>query len=133
MVYAENWSQPSILELARSGNFQALNYWIDSLLRPEGIYARVEQAQAGCVQILVEFQREFAPDTTLLGSDSPGRLSQIYLPPTLETQLASSRRGANSRALGWGTRHSLETVSANCHSGKPPAAALPFPTGRRLG
>ena len=68
MVYAENWSQPSILELARSGNFQALNYWIDSLLRPEGIYARVEQAQAGCVQILVEFQREFAPDTTLLGS-----------------------------------------------------------------
>ena len=68
MVYAENWSQPSILELARSGNFQALNYWIDSLLRPEGIYARVEQAQAGCVQILVEFQREFAPDNTFLGS-----------------------------------------------------------------
>ncbi|MEG4342346.1 CapA family protein [Microcoleus sp. A003_D6] len=68
MVYAENWSQPSILELARSGNFQALNYWIDSLLRPEGIYARVEQERAGCVQILVEFQREFAPDTTLLGS-----------------------------------------------------------------
>lgn len=68
MVYAENWSQPSILDLARSGNFQALNYWIDSLLRPEGIYARVEQAQAGCVQILVEFQRDFASDTTLLGS-----------------------------------------------------------------
>ena len=68
MVYAENWSQPSILELARSGNYQALNYWIDSLLRPEGIYARVEQAQAGCIQILVEFQREFAPDNTLLGS-----------------------------------------------------------------
>ncbi|MEG3898498.1 MULTISPECIES: CapA family protein [unclassified Microcoleus] len=68
MVYAENWSQPSILELARSGNFQALNYWIDSLLRPEGIYARVEQAQAGCVQILVEFQRGLAPDNTLLGS-----------------------------------------------------------------
>ncbi len=68
MVYAENWSQPSILELARSGNFQALNYWIDSLLRPEGIYARVEQAQAGCVQILVEFQRGFAPENTLLGS-----------------------------------------------------------------
>ncbi|MGL5061623.1 MAG: CapA family protein, partial [Microcoleus sp.] len=63
MVYAENWSQPSIFELARSGNFQALNYWIDSLLRPEGIYARVEEAHAGCVQILVEFQREFAPDT----------------------------------------------------------------------
>lgn len=68
MVYAEKWSQPSMFELARSGNFQALNDWIDSLLRPEGIYARVEEAQAGCVQILVEFQREFASDTTLLGS-----------------------------------------------------------------
>jgi poly-gamma-glutamate capsule biosynthesis protein CapA/YwtB (metallophosphatase superfamily) len=67
MVYAENWSQPSILDLARSGNFQALNYWIDSLLRPEGIYARVEEAQAGCVQILIEFQRDFGSDT-LLGS-----------------------------------------------------------------
>jgi hypothetical protein len=109
MVYAENWSQPSIFELARSGNFQALNYWIDSLLRPEGIYARVEQAQAGCVQILVEFQRGFAPENTLLGS-------------TLETQLASSRRSANSRALGWGTRDSLETVSPNCDSRKPPTA-----------
>ena len=65
MVYAENWSQPSMFELARSGNFQALNYWIDSLLRPEGIYARVEAAQAGCVQILVEFQRELATDTLL--------------------------------------------------------------------
>jgi poly-gamma-glutamate capsule biosynthesis protein CapA/YwtB (metallophosphatase superfamily) len=65
MVYAENWSQPSILEQARSGNFQALNYWIDSLLRPEGIYARVEAAHAGCVQILIEFQREFASDTRL--------------------------------------------------------------------
>lgn len=68
MVYAENWSQPSMFELARSGNFQALNYWIDGLLRPEGISARVEAAQAGCVQILVEFQREFASDTHLLGS-----------------------------------------------------------------
>ncbi|MCU0546185.1 MAG: CapA family protein [Oscillatoriaceae cyanobacterium Prado104] len=63
MVYAENWSQPSIFEQARSGNFQALNYWIDSLLRPEGIDARVEAAHAGCVQILVEFGREFASDT----------------------------------------------------------------------
>lgn len=68
MVYIENLSQPSIFELARSGDNQALNYWIDSLLRPEGIYARVEAAQAGCLQILVEFQREFAADSLIVNT-----------------------------------------------------------------
>lgn len=62
MVYVENLSQPSIFELARSGNFQALSYWINTLLGPEGIYAHVEPAQPGCLQILVEFQRELAAD-----------------------------------------------------------------------
>ncbi|HLO52028.1 MAG TPA: CapA family protein [Kamptonema sp.] len=68
MVYIENLSQPSIFELARSGDYQALNYWIDSLLRPEGIYARVEAAHAGCLQILVEFQREFAADSLIINT-----------------------------------------------------------------
>ncbi|MGE5657887.1 MAG: CapA family protein [Actinomycetota bacterium] len=62
MVYVENLSQPSIFELARSGNFQALSYWINLLLRSEGIYARVEPAQPGCLHILVEFQRELIDD-----------------------------------------------------------------------
>ncbi|OCR02195.1 poly-gamma-glutamate biosynthesis protein [Oscillatoriales cyanobacterium USR001] len=68
VVYIENFSQPSILELARSGDYFALNYWIDSLLRPEGIYARVEAAKSGCLQILVEFQREFAADTLIVNT-----------------------------------------------------------------
>lgn len=67
MVYVETLSQPSIFELARSGNFQAISYWINSLLRPEGIEARVEAANAGCLQILIEFQRELAADTWVVG------------------------------------------------------------------
>lgn len=68
MVYIENFPQLSIFELARSGDNQALNYWIDSLLRPEGIYARVEAAHAGCLQIIVEFQREFAADSLIVNT-----------------------------------------------------------------
>ncbi|ERT03698.1 hypothetical protein M595_6362, partial [Lyngbya aestuarii BL J] len=37
MVYAEHLSQPSIFDLARSGDFQAINYLINSYLRPQGI------------------------------------------------------------------------------------------------
>ncbi|MEL7035452.1 MAG: CapA family protein [Cyanobacteria bacterium J06592_8] len=58
MVYAENLSQPSIIDLARSGDFQALNYLINSYLRPQGIFARVEQERQGRLQVLVEFQTE---------------------------------------------------------------------------
>lgn len=65
MVYVESRSQPSILDLARRGNFQALSYWINSFLGPEGISARVEEAHAGCLQILVEFQRELTQDLLL--------------------------------------------------------------------
>lgn len=65
MVYVESRSQPSILDLARDGNFQALSYWINSFLGPEGISARVEEAHAGCLQILVEFQRELTQEILL--------------------------------------------------------------------
>ncbi|MDY7019991.1 MAG: CapA family protein, partial [Cyanobacteriota bacterium] len=58
MVYAENLSQPSILDLARSGDFQALNYLINSYLQPQGILARVGQKRQGRLQVLVEFQTE---------------------------------------------------------------------------
>jgi poly-gamma-glutamate capsule biosynthesis protein CapA/YwtB (metallophosphatase superfamily) len=68
VVYIENLSQPSILELARSGDYRALNYWIDSLLRPEGIYAHVEAAKSGCLEILVEFQQEFAADSLIVNT-----------------------------------------------------------------
>jgi poly-gamma-glutamate capsule biosynthesis protein CapA/YwtB (metallophosphatase superfamily) len=58
MVYAENILQPSLLELARRGDFRAIAYIIDSYLRPQGIFARVGADQKGCLQVLVEFQQE---------------------------------------------------------------------------
>ncbi|MGC9504278.1 CapA family protein [Baaleninema sp.] len=53
-MIAEVSLQPSLVELARSGNFHAIAYWLNSHLIPEGIYARVGAASAGCVRIQVE-------------------------------------------------------------------------------
>lgn len=58
MVYTRSYSQPSMLELARAGNFQAIGYWINRELTPQGIHARVQQGRPGYLQILVEFQQE---------------------------------------------------------------------------
>ncbi|PPT09429.1 Capsule biosynthesis protein capA [Geitlerinema sp. FC II] len=53
-MIAEVSLQPSLVELARTGNFHAIAYWLNSHLIPEGIYARVGAASAGCVRIQVE-------------------------------------------------------------------------------
>lgn len=57
MVYSQDSYQPSVLELARAGNLRAIAYWLNSYLAPQGIYASVRASRAGCLQILVEFQR----------------------------------------------------------------------------
>lgn len=49
--------QASVLELARSGNFRAIAYWLNSQLVPQGIYVHVQAAKPGCLRTLVEFQR----------------------------------------------------------------------------
>jgi Putative enzyme of poly-gamma-glutamate biosynthesis (capsule formation) len=59
MVYAEYLSQPSIFELARSGDLRAISDLINTYLRPEGISARVAPPDhKGCLPVLVEFQQE---------------------------------------------------------------------------
>jgi Bacterial capsule synthesis protein PGA_cap len=56
MSYAGDPYQPSVVELARSGNFRAIAYWLNVFLLPHNLYARVEAApQPGCLQVLVEF------------------------------------------------------------------------------
>lgn len=56
MGYAADY-QPSVLALARSGNFQAIAYWLNVLLLPHNLYAKVNPApQPGCIQVFVEFQ-----------------------------------------------------------------------------
>jgi peptidoglycan/xylan/chitin deacetylase (PgdA/CDA1 family) len=49
--------RPSILELARGGNFRAIAYWINSLLAPYGIYIRAAIGRSGHLNILVDFQQ----------------------------------------------------------------------------
>jgi hypothetical protein len=57
MTSLESVWQPSVLDLARSGNFRALTYWINSYLLPQGIQARVETTNSGCLQIWVELRQ----------------------------------------------------------------------------
>ncbi|MBD2484112.1 CapA family protein [Planktothrix sp. FACHB-1365] len=64
MVYAEYLGQPSIFELARSGDLRAISYLINTYLRPEGISARVAPPdRKGCLPVLVEFQQEPMADS----------------------------------------------------------------------
>jgi poly-gamma-glutamate synthesis protein (capsule biosynthesis protein) len=56
MSYTGDHYQPSVVQLARSGNFRAIAYWLNVFLLPHNLYARVEAAlQPGCLQVLVEF------------------------------------------------------------------------------
>ncbi len=57
MSYTGEPDHPSVLELARSGNFRAIAYWLNVFLLPHNLCARVEAApQSGCLQVFVEFQ-----------------------------------------------------------------------------
>lgn len=58
MVYTQGFAQPPLVELARAGNFQAISYWINKELKPQGISASVAKESTGYLQVLVEFQRE---------------------------------------------------------------------------
>ncbi len=53
----ESILQPSVVDLARSGNFRAIAYWMNTFLLPQGMRASVEDVRAGCLQILVEFRQ----------------------------------------------------------------------------
>lgn len=50
----ENSERPSLVELARRGNFQAIAYWLNQSLIPAGIYASVGASRQGCLGIWVE-------------------------------------------------------------------------------
>lgn len=48
--------QPSILELAKAGNFQAISYWINTFFAPHGIHVRVSAIAGRGLRIYVHFQ-----------------------------------------------------------------------------
>jgi poly-gamma-glutamate capsule biosynthesis protein CapA/YwtB (metallophosphatase superfamily) len=49
--------QPSVIELARGGDFQAIAYWLNVYLVPQEIYVRVGADRPGYLLVLTEFQR----------------------------------------------------------------------------
>lgn len=55
MTYSPTYYQPSILELARQGNFRAIAYWINSILAPQGIHIQAEAGRSGRLTIMVYF------------------------------------------------------------------------------
>jgi peptidoglycan/xylan/chitin deacetylase (PgdA/CDA1 family) len=57
MTHSSALYRPSILELAREGNFQAIAYWMNSLLAPHGIHVRATMTTSGCLKILVNFRQ----------------------------------------------------------------------------
>ena len=65
MAYSNALYQPSLLELAQDGNCQALTYWMNSLLGPQGIQVQVQPAPDQFVKILVDFRRPRRRDACL--------------------------------------------------------------------
>lgn len=54
--------QPTLLELAREGNFQAIAYWLNSLLAPQGIHTQVGMTRSGRLKIQLHFPRRGSKD-----------------------------------------------------------------------
>ncbi len=54
MVYTESVHHPSLVELARAGNFQAIAHWLNAVLLPHGIRAYVGGIRPGCLRVLIE-------------------------------------------------------------------------------
>jgi poly-gamma-glutamate synthesis protein (capsule biosynthesis protein) len=54
VTYHSDVYQPTILELARQGNLQAIAYWLNGYLAPRGICARIQPFRARCLQVQVE-------------------------------------------------------------------------------
>jgi poly-gamma-glutamate synthesis protein (capsule biosynthesis protein) len=54
MVYSSGLSHPSIVELARAGNVQAIAHWLNQALQPYSLRAHVGVTKPGCLRILVD-------------------------------------------------------------------------------
>jgi len=55
---ADNFYQPSVMELAQTGDLRAIAYWLNGFLMPQNIFVRVGKTRSGCLQVLLEFERQ---------------------------------------------------------------------------
>ncbi|NEP72849.1 MAG: CapA family protein [Okeania sp. SIO2G4] len=92
MTYTPTLTPPSLLELARSGDFKAISYWINKELKPQGISARVAKETTGYLQVLVEFQKE--PPTEKLIKYICQQLYQLNSPLLERVNIIGRFRGS---------------------------------------
>ena len=92
MTYTPTLTPPSLLELARSGDFKAISYWINKELKPQGISARVAKETTGYLQVLVEFQKE--PPTDRLIKFICHQLYQLNSPLLERVNIIGRFRGS---------------------------------------
>jgi peptidoglycan/xylan/chitin deacetylase (PgdA/CDA1 family) len=49
--------RPSLLDLARAGNLQAIAHWMNSLLGPQGITVQLQSTRSGTLNLVIQFHR----------------------------------------------------------------------------
>lgn len=57
MVVAAEYSQTEIKSKAAAGYFRAIALWLNQPVAEQGIYVKVRGGQAGCLELMVEFER----------------------------------------------------------------------------
>ncbi|MDJ1170916.1 polysaccharide deacetylase family protein [Roseofilum sp. BLCC_M154] len=65
MTYSEISAQPSLLQLAKEGNPQAITYWMNSLLAPQGVSVQVNQSADQWLNVQVDFHHPKRKDQCL--------------------------------------------------------------------
>jgi peptidoglycan/xylan/chitin deacetylase (PgdA/CDA1 family) len=66
LTYSDKLYQPSLIELAQLGNYQALTYWMNSLLAPQGIQVQVKPASTRYfIKIFITFQPPVRRETCI--------------------------------------------------------------------
>lgn len=65
MTYSESFAQPSLLDLAKEGNPQAITYWMNSLLAPQGVSVQVNQSPDRWLNVQVNFHHPKRKDQCL--------------------------------------------------------------------
>lgn len=129
MVQVAYQSSRSVIAVARSGNCQAIAYWLNTFLQPQNMFARASLTRAGCLQIIVAFYPRAAidPKSTAFRSNVVKaichRLWQLNSDVIERVQIIAQDRG--QRELLW--RQSVRVVSParKAKLGQPTRSGLP--------
>jgi hypothetical protein len=127
MVSLDSVHQPSLMEMARTGDLRAIAYWINSFLAPQGIYVRVGVTRLGCLHLLVEFEQQ--PNQTRLVRFLCHRLCRLKSELIGTVRIAA--RPLGSRRTAWTQTVRLLSHPPS-HQRRQPASQQPAPQQRSL-